>query len=91
MLVIDDKRTTAIVIRNDGFHVTLVPLKPGKLSARSMPFAQFRHDWYETGYPLCKALATFLRHAARRGASHPVMRGLCRLQNRDRWVVASLF
>ena len=91
MLVIDENRTTAIVIRNDGFNVTLVPLKSGKLSARSMPFGQFRQLWYETTYPLQKALATFQRHVARRGASGVVVKGLCRLQNRDRWVVASLF
>ena len=91
MLVIDDNRTTAMVIRNDGFSVTLVPLKGGKLSARSMPFARFRQDWYETGYPLLKALAAFQRHVARRGASDVVIKGLFRLQNRDRWVVASLF
>jgi len=91
MLVIDENRTTAIVIRNDGFSVTLVPLKNGKLSARSLPFTQFRQHWYETSYPLNKALATFQRHAARRGASGAVIKGLCRLQNRDRWVIASLF
>lgn len=91
MLVIDENRTTAIVIRNDGFSVTLVPLKNGKLSVRSIPFVQFRQRWYETNYPLHKALATFQRHAARRGASGAVIKGLCRLQNRDRWVVASLF
>ena len=91
MLVIDENRTTAIVIRNDGFSVTLVPLKTGKLSARSIPFAQFRQNWYETSYPLNKALVTFQRHVARRGASGAVIKGLCRLQNRDRWVVDSLF
>lgn len=91
MLVIDENRTTAMVIRNDGFNVTLVPLKDGKLSARSISFAQFRQRWYETDYPLAKALAAFQGHVARLGASGVVVKGLIRLQNRDRWVVASLF
>lgn len=91
MVVINTQRTTAIVIRNDGFKVTLVPMKGGKLSARSMPFDNFREEWFETAYPLPKALETFQHHADKRGASGEVVKGLTRLQNRDRWVVASLF
>ena len=91
MVVINTQRTTAIVIHNDGFKVTLVPMKGGKLSARSMPFESFREEWFETAYPLPKALASFQHHAEKRGASCEVVKGLTRLLNRDRWVVASLF
>ncbi len=91
MVVTNNQRHTAIVIRNDGRKVTLVPMKSGKLSACSMSFADFRAEWRETGYSLAAALTTFLSHVMKRGASLEATRGLERLAARDRFVVASLF
>ena len=91
MVVIDHGRNTAIVSRNDGVRVTLVPMKSGKLKARTVPFGQFRTEWRETGYALSQALTTFLTHVMRWGASLEVSRGLEKLAARDRFVVASLF
>lgn len=91
MVVMDRARTTAIVIRNDGMKVTLVPMKSGKLSARTVPFSDFRAEWSETGYALSQALTTFLAHVMKRGASLEVVKGLEKLAARDRFVVASLF
>jgi hypothetical protein len=91
VVVTNLQRHTAIVIRNDGRKVTLVPMRSGKLSARSMSFAEFRAEWRETGYSLAAALTTFLSHVMRRGASLEAARGLERLAARDRFVVASLF
>ncbi|HEX8987312.1 MAG TPA: hypothetical protein VF816_05080 [Rhodocyclaceae bacterium] len=91
MVVVNRCRTTAIVIRNDGSRVTLVPMKSGKLSAKTLPFAEFRAEWQETGYGLAQALTTFLAHVMKCGASLEVSKGLERLAARDRFVVASLF
>jgi len=91
MIVTNRNRTTAIVIRHDGSTVTLVPMKSGKLSACNMPHEQFLSDWRETGYSLVNALERFLTHARRQGASQEVLKGLKKLQKRDRWVVANLF
>jgi hypothetical protein len=90
MVVTNHHRTTAIVIRNDGCKVTLVPMSSGKLAACTLSFAEFRHDWDETGYSLDRALTLFLHHATEQGATAEVKRGLVRLQERDR-LVASLF
>ena len=91
MVVTDCHRTTAIVIRNDGHKVTLVPMKSGRLSARTLSFGEFRAEWCETGYALSLALTTFLAHVMKWGASLEVSRGLEKLAARDRNVVASLF
>lgn len=91
MVVINGKRTTAIVIRHRGDSVTLVPMKSGRLSARTVPFDEFRRDWREPGYALSQALSTFLAHIMKWGASLEVSRGLEKLAARDRFVVGSLF
>ncbi len=91
MVVVNRTRTTAIVIRNDGAKVTIVPMKSGRLSARSLPFSEFRSEWQETGYSLAQALTTFLAHVMKCGASMEVSKGLEKLAARDRFVVASLF
>lgn len=91
MVVINRHRTTAIVIRHRGDSVTLVPMKSGRLSARTVGFEEFRNEWRETGYALSQALTTFLAHIMKRGASLEVARGLEKLAARDRFVVASLF
>jgi hypothetical protein len=90
MVVTNSQRTTAIVIRNDGERITLVPMKGGKLFAETLSFTDFREHWSETDYVLEKALDTFLAHAQERGASAEVVRGLTRLQQRDQ-LCASLF
>jgi len=91
MVVTNHGRTTAIVIRNDGTRVTLVPMKSGKLSAKTLSFSEFRAEWAETGYALSQALTTFLTHVMKWGSSMEVSRGLEKLAARDRFVVASLF
>lgn len=91
MVVMDHGRNTAIVIRNDGTKVTLVPMQGGKLKARTVPFGEFRTEWRETGYALSQALTTFLAHIMKWGASVEATRGLEKLAARDRFVVASLF
>jgi hypothetical protein len=91
VVVTNMQRSTAIVIRNDGHKVTLVPMKSGKLSARTLSFAEFRGEWQETGYALSLALTTFLSHIMKWGASLEAARGLEKLAARDRFVIASLF
>jgi hypothetical protein len=91
MVVINANRTTAIVIRSNGEKVTLVPMKGGRLSARTLSFMEFRQEWREAGYSLSQALTTFLAHVMKWGASIEVSRGLEKLAARDRFVVATLF
>ncbi len=91
MVVINGHRTTAIVIRNHADKVTLVPMKGGRLAARTIDFSEFRAEWHEAGYSLPLALTTFLAHVMKWGASLEVSRGLEKLAARDRFVVASLF
>jgi hypothetical protein len=68
MVVTNSSRTTAIVIRNDGHKLVLVPMKGGKISAKAVAFDEFRRDWTETGYALSQALTTFLAHVMKWGA-----------------------
>jgi len=91
MVVTNLQRSTAIVIRNDGHKVTLVPMKSGKLSARTVSFSDFRDEWRETGYSLSLALTTFLSHIMKWGASLEAQKGLAKVSARDRFVVDSLF
>ena len=91
MVVINGNRTTAIVIRHRGDSVTLVPMKSGKLSAKTVAFDEFRQEWKETGYALSQALTTFLAHIMKWGGSMEAVKGLEKLAARDRFVVASLF
>ncbi|HTH39850.1 MAG TPA: hypothetical protein VL968_03605 [Rhodocyclaceae bacterium] len=91
MVVTDCSRNTAIVIRNDGRKVTLVPMKSGRLKARTISFDEFRLNWRETGYALSMALSTFFAHVMKWGASLEVTKGLEKLAARDRFVVGSLF
>lgn len=91
MVVINGERVTAIVIRNTGANVTLVPMKGGRLSAKTISFGDFRNQWVEAGYSLSQAMTTFLAHIMKWGASNEVSSGLARLAARDRFVVNSLF
>ena len=90
MVVINSHRTTAIVIKNDGCSVTLVPMSAGKLSAQTLSFQVFRQEWTEASAALDQALDVFRHHAEERGATSEVNRGLARLAERDR-IVPSLF
>lgn len=90
MVVINSHRTTAIVVRNVGGTVTLVPMASGRLSASRLSFAEFLAEWREVDYELPKALDNFLRHAAEQGATAEAAKGLERLAERDR-AVPSLF
>lgn len=90
MVVTNSSRSTAIVIRNDGHQVTLVPMKSGKLAALTLSFAEFRGEWAETDYALSRALETFMAHVREWGATAEVARGLDKLEARDR-LVPSLF
>jgi hypothetical protein len=91
VIVINGKRTTAIVIRHRGDSVTLGPMKSGRLSAKTVAFDEFRREWKEAGYALSQGLTTFLAHVMKWGASLEVHKGLEKLAARDRFVVASLF
>ena len=91
MVVTNSQRQTAIVIRNSSGKITLVPMKGGRLTARTMGFAEFRSEWREAGYSLSQALTTFLAHIMKWGASGEVSQGLARLAARDRFVVSPLF
>ncbi len=90
MVVTNSHRTTAIVVKNVGGMVTLVPMASGKLSASRLTFDQFLAEWHEVDYDLPKALDNFLRHAAEQGATAEAAKGLERLVERDR-LVGSLF
>jgi len=91
LVVTNSHRTTAIVVRNAGGKVTLVPMKSGKLAAQTLSFAEFLAEWHETDYALPKALDSFMHHAAEQGATAEAAKGLARLRTRDSCVVASLF
>ena len=91
MVVINSRRTTAIVIRSTTEKVTLVPMKGGRLAAQTIAFSKFREEWQEAGYSLSAALTTFLAHVMKWGASLEASRGLEKLAARNRFVVASLF
>lgn len=91
MVVTNKARQTAIVIRNVHGKITLVPMKGGRLSAKTIGFDEFRDEWSEAGYSLSQALTTFLAHIMKWGASGEVSQGLARLAARDRFVVSPLF
>jgi hypothetical protein len=91
MVVTNAHRTTAIVIRHDGRHVSLVPMKGGRLSARRLERNRFEAEWREMDYDLGRALDFFLQHADAQGATREAFEGLRRLAERERRVVAGLF
>jgi hypothetical protein len=90
LVVINSHRTTAIVVKNAGGKVTLVPMSSGRLSAETLSFAEFLAEWHEVDYSLPKALDNFLRHAEEQGATVAAAKGLERLAERDR-TIPSLF
>jgi len=91
MVVVNPHRTTAIVIRHDGRHVTLVPMKSGRLHATRLARECFDAEWRPMDYDLARALALFLQHAAEQGATREALQGLRRLGERERAVLARLF
>ena len=91
MVVINSHRTTALVVRNAGGKITLVPMQSGRLKAQTLSFAEFLAEWHETDYALPRALDNFMRHAAAQGATAEVAKGLERLRERDCHFVGNLF
>lgn len=90
MVVTNSHRTTAIVVRNAGGKVVLVPMSSGRLTTETLSFADFLAEWHEVDYALPKALDSFLHHASEQGATAAAAKGLQRLAERDR-VVGCLF
>jgi len=91
LVVTNSHRTTAIVVKNAGGKVTLVPMSSGKLAAQTLTFAEFVAEWHEVDYALPQALDNFMRHVAAQGATAAAVKGLEHLRARDNCVVASLF
>ena len=74
-----------------GQTVVFVRFKAGKLSCERLMETMFRETWHESQYPLPETIERFLEHARIHGLHPGAQRGLIRLQERDRAVVASLF
>ena len=91
MIVHNQDRILAVVIRHDGRQVSLVPMKTGKLAVLRLLAAQFSQEWQPCDCALEATVESFLRHARDHGASKEALAGLERLAQRDRDVVASLF
>ena len=91
MVVANQHHETALVVRRDGRTVTLVRLRAGKLACERFDEIVFRDAWHETSYPLPETLERFLEHGRIHGATQEALKGLMRLQERDRTVIASLF
>ena len=91
MLVCNAQQEAAIVIRRQDGIVVFVRLKPGRLGCERATEAQFRDAWREQHGPLAESLTRFLAHAAAFGATQEALRGLDKLNDRERNAVASLF
>lgn len=91
MIVSNVHRETAVVIKRDGTQVVLVKMGAGRLTTQRMLESAFRTDWHEVPGDLRMTVERFLSHARAFGASQEAIRGLERLQQRDRWVVGNLF
>ncbi|MBS1197986.1 MAG: hypothetical protein H6R18_1771 [Proteobacteria bacterium] len=91
MLVWNAHRTNAIVIRNDGRNIRLVPMKSGKLVVVRTTRDKFDAEWQPHEYPLEKALSSFLEHAHQQGATSEALKGLQTLAARDQTVIHPLF
>lgn len=91
MIVSNANRETAVVIKRDGQQVVLVKMGAGRLTTQRMAESAFRAEWQEVPGDLRETVERFLNHARGFGASQEAIRGLERLQQRDRWVVGNLF
>jgi hypothetical protein len=91
MVVTTPQHETAIVVRRDGQTVVFVRFKAGKLGCERTTEAVFREAWHESHFPLQETIERFLEHGQAHGATQEAIKGLTRLQDRDRTVVANLF
>lgn len=91
MVVTNSRHETAIVIRRDGQTVALIRLKTGKLACERLTETMFRMSWKENHGRLAEIIEQFLEHGRIHGMTQEALKGLTRLQERDRSVVASLF
>lgn len=91
MVVVNQHHETALVVRRDGKVVVLVRLSEGKLACERVDEIVFRDTWREIPYPLPETLERFLEHGRIHGATQEALKGLTRLRERDRTVIASLF
>lgn len=91
MVVTNSQHETAVVVRRDGQTVVFVRLKAGRLGCERLTEAMFREAWQESHYPLRETVERFLEHGQAHGSTQEAIKGLTRLQERDRVVVASLF
>jgi hypothetical protein len=91
MIVTNAQHETAIVIRRDGSTAVFVRFRAGKLGCERLTETMFREQWHETPYQLAETLERFLAHGQMHGATQEALKGLEKLQARDRTVVASLF
>ena len=91
MVVSNSQHETAVVVRRDGQTVVFVRFKTGRLSCERLTETVFRETWHESHYPLQETIERFLEHARIHGCTQEALKGLTRLQERDRTVVASLF
>jgi hypothetical protein len=91
MIVTNQHHETAIVVRRDGQTVTFVCLRAGKLGCERMTEIMFREAWRESSHPQPDTIERFLEHGRIHGATREAIRGLTRLQERDRAVIANLF
>ncbi len=91
MVISNSQHETAVVVRRDGQTVVFVRFKAGRLSCERLTESVFRVTWHESQYPLQETIERFLEHARIHGCTQDALKGLTRLQERDRTVVASLF
>jgi hypothetical protein len=91
MIVSNQHHEVAIVVRRDGQTVCFVRLGAGKLACARMTETTFREAWRESPFPLPDTIERFLEHGRIHGATREAIKGLTRLLERDRAVIASLF
>lgn len=91
MVVSNSQHETAVVVRRDGQTAVFVRFKAGRLTCERLTEAAFRETWHETQYPLQETIDRFLEHGKIHGCTQEALKGLTRLQDRDRTVTASLF
>lgn len=91
MIVSNQEHETAVVVRRDGKTVVFIRFKAGKLGCERQTEQLFRESWREAPYPLAETLDRFLDHANTHGCSQEARKGLEKLRDRDKTVVASLF
>lgn len=91
MIVTNAQGETAIVVRRDGQSAAFVRLKAGRLNCEHLAESDFRAAWHESPFPLAETLTRFLEHGRTHGATQEALKGLTRLQERERNAVTRLF